>query len=154
MPVVTRDEWLDIDGTPLATPAWEVIAGGLLPLLQGPDVRGSDRLLPGVPGVIAYKRRATVTKRVIPLVIFADTDVEGEPYADSMEGLVANIDYLRANVSDPTGVGDGTRTATLHLKDGSTRSGPVHVEALELGGDDDQGVRAVLQLSLPEGALV
>jgi hypothetical protein len=154
VPVVTRSEWLDIDGTPLATPAWEVPAGGLLGLIQGPDVRGSDRLIPGVAGVRRYKRRATVSKRSVPLVIWGTFDLEGVAHADHAEGLVANIDYLRANVADPIGTGDGTRTATLHLKDGSTRTGPVHVETMELGGDsEDAYVRAVLNLSLPLGAL-
>lgn len=153
MPLITRSEWLDIDDIPFATPAGEVRAGGLLPLLQGPDVRGSNRIIPGAGGVRRNPRRATESRRAIPLVIFADTDPEGVPHADPAIGLVANIDYYRA-VTDPTGVGDGTRTATVHLKDGSTRSGPVHVEALELGGDDNQGVLAVLVLTLPDGALV
>lgn len=153
MPLITRSEYLEIDGVPLATPAWEVAAGGLLPLLQGPAIRGTDRLLPGVPGVKARKRRATVTLRSVPMKIFVDVDLDGDPYDDPAEGLTANVDYLRANVADPTNIGDGTRTATLHLKDGSTRSGAVHVESLELGGDDENAVLAVLTLSIPGGAL-
>lgn len=151
-PVITRSEWLDIDGVPLATPAWEVAAGGLLPLLQGPDVRGGDRIIPG-GDAIPYLRRSTITKRSVPMVIFGAYDHEGTVHADHAVGLVANITYLRANVSDPTGVGDGTRTATLHLKSGATRTGPVHVESLELGGDDENAVLAILTLSLPNGAL-
>lgn len=150
-PVITSNEWLEIDGTPLATPAWHVADGGLLPLIQGPDVRGTDRVIPLGPAV-PYRRRPTVTKRAIPLVIFGVFDLEGVAHPSEAEGLVANVDYLRANVSDPTELGDGTRTATLHLL-GGTRTGPVHVESLELGGDGETSIRAVLTLSLPNGAL-
>jgi len=150
--VITRYPHLEINGVPLATPAWE--ASDLNSLLQGPDQRGSDRLLPGASGVRPYKRRATVSKRSVRLVIFGDYDREGVAYADPFAGLVANIDYLRLNVSDPTGTGDGTRTAILRLSAVSAKTGSVHVEGLELSDDDPPTVRAVLMLSLPTGALV
>lgn len=150
--VITRYPHLEIDGVPLATPAWEAM--DLHGLLQGADQRGSDRLLPGASGVRAYKRRPTVSKRPVRLVIFGDYDREGVAYADPFLGLVANIDYLRANVADPTGTGDGTRTAVLRLTALSSKTGPVHVEGLELSDDDPPTVRGVLMLSLPAGALV
>jgi hypothetical protein len=152
VPLIILDEWLDIDGTPLATPAWHVAAGGLYPLLQGPDVRGSDREVPAGPPR-RYPRRAKITRRSVPLVIFGADDLDGNAHPSTAQGLRINIDYLRANVADPTGVGDGTRTATVHLLGGVTRTGPVHVEGLELGGEDENFVKAVLHLSLPLGAL-
>lgn len=151
MPLITSTEYLDIGGVPLATPAWHVAAGGLLPLIQGPDVRGSDRIVP-LGAAVPYRRRATVTKRAIPMVILGALDLDGVAHPSEARGLVANVAYLRANVTDPTGVGDGTRVATLHLL-GGNRTGPVHVESFELGGDGETSILAVLTLSLPNGAL-
>ena len=148
---VTRAEYLEIDGVPLATPAWEIV--DLSPLWQPADVRGSDRLIPGAAGVKPYRRRRTVSKRSLPMIVYGFEDLDGVAYADVREGLETNLDYLRANVVDPTNVGDGTRTAVLHLPSGSTRTGSVHVEGFELGTAGPTSIRAVLTLSIPEGVL-
>lgn len=149
MPTVTRSPYVDIDGVPLATPAWEVL--DLAPLLAGPDQRGSDVLIPGAAGVLPQPRRATVSKRSLPMVVYGDYDQDGAAVADGAAGLIANLDHLRANVTDPTGVGDGTRTLTLHLTGGATRTCPVHVEGMDLGDEGVPAVRAVLRLSFPSG---
>lgn len=151
MPAPTRVEFLTIDGVPLPCPAWEVRS--LLPLWQGPALRGGDRLLPGVVGVKPYRRRATVTTKTLELTIYGDVDPDGAPNADVRAGLEANVDYLRANVADPTNLGDGTRTAVLHLPSGATRTGAVHVLALDLGELGPTSVRATLDLSIPGGVL-
>jgi hypothetical protein len=122
-------------------------------LMQGPDVRGADRLIPGAAGVRPYPRRATVTKRVLELSVWGDADHDGAPHEDGPEmGLEANLAFLRLNVADPTNVGDGTRTATLLLPSGDERSGPVHIEGFEFAIDGDYA-RAALTLSIPGGVL-
>ncbi len=83
-------------------------------LWLGPDVRGEDLMIPGRPGRIAFPRRADVTERQLPMVIDGRFDVSGNEFAgNEFEGLLQNIEYLRANVVDPTGVGDGTRAISL-----------------------------------------
>lgn len=154
MPVITRTEYLEINGVPLATPAWEIV--DLSPLWEGAEVRGADRLLPGVIGVRPYRRRATVTVKALRMVIYGDKNLDGVVQADVRLGLWNNIAYLRTNVVDPTNVGNGTRTAILRAPGGITRSGPVHVlSPLKLGADlGPTSVRAVLELSIPGGVLV
>lgn len=151
MPAPTRAEYLTIDGVPIPCPAWE--AKSLLPLWQGPDVRGSDRRIPGAAGVKPYRRRADVSTRTLELVIYGFEDPDGNPNADVREGLEANVFYFRSTIADPTGAGDGTRTAVLHLPSGATKTGPVHVVSFDLGELGPTSVRATLDLSLPEGAL-
>lgn len=148
---ITSDEYLEIDGVPLATFAWKVV--DLSPLWEGPDVRGGDRLIPGAAGVRAYPRRATVSQRSLPMLVFGAVDQDGAPYPDPREGLETNFEYLRTNVADPTNLGAGTRVAVLHLPSGATRTADVHVEALRPGPLGPSSMRAVLTLSIPGGVL-
>lgn len=148
---VTSDEYLEIDGVPLHTHAWRIV--DLAPLQQGAARRGADRKVPGAPGVRAYPRRANVTVHALEMFVFGHLDEDGAPHADPREGLEENVAYLRANVTDPTNVGDGTRTAVLHLPSGATRQAPVHVEGFELAALGPVAFAAVLTLSIPEGAL-
>lgn len=92
------DEYLEIDGVALDTPAW--IVTDLGPLWEPADVRGGDRLIPGAAGVRSYQRRATVTRKALAMSIFGDVDQAGTPQADVRAGLWANVAYLRANVVD------------------------------------------------------
>ncbi len=149
--VITRDEWLEIDGIPLATPAWEIT--DLSELLNGPDVRGSDRVLPGVAGVVALRRRVTVSVRTLPMVIYGDRDWNGDSYEDGHDGVETNLAYLVDNLCIPTDTGDGTLPAVLYLIGGGVRTADVHVlspihTATELG---PAGLRATLDLSIPAG---
>lgn len=148
---ITAAEYLEIDGVPLFTYGWETV--DLSELWAGGDVRGTDRLIPGAAGVRPYPRRTTVSIRSVPMVVYGHTDADGVPYADVRAGLEANLDFLRANVTDPTNVGDGTRTATLHLPSGATRTGDVHVVGFSLSPVGPAAVRAVLSLSIPGGVL-
>lgn len=145
-------EKLTIDGVDFPIEwAWDVL--NLWVLWRGPATRGNDRRLPGVPGVKPYRRRATVSKRTLELVVFGFRDPTGAPYADVREGLEANLDFLRANVTDPTNIGDGTRTAVLELPSGATRTGPIHIEDFDVAGLGPTSVKATMDISLPEGAL-
>lgn len=113
--------------------AWGVIGdergeGGLVKLWVDYDVRGEDRLLPGATGVIPYRRRMTVTRHDLRLLVVGDVDGQtGAPVADSRSGLRANLEYLRANVFAPVASTSGTRAATLTVPGGATRSADIHV---------------------------
>lgn len=152
MPVITHAEYLAINAVPLATPAWVIT--DLTPLWEGAEVRGDDRLLPGVAGVKKYRRRATVTRKALPMLVFGQFDQDGNAYADPRAGLWTNIAYLRTNVVDPTNIGDGTREAVLHGPGGVTVSGDVHViSPLKLTILGTITMRAVLEISIPGGVL-
>lgn len=165
MPLITRDEWLEIDGIPLATPAWEIL--DLSPLEDAAAQRGQDRLIPGAAGVIPFPRRKTVTVRSLQMVILGTFDQEGvatcatgdgsgEAYREAVRiRRAANKDYLVDNLVTPPGTADGTRAAVLNRVDGSTWSADVHVIGpMQLAPIGWLGYRAVLTLSIPTGELV
>ena len=145
---ITQAEHLEINSVPLATPAWSL--ANLFVMWSGPATRGQDRLIPGTTGALSNPRRPTVTSRTLLLDIFGDRDWEGASNADPRDGLWRNIAHLRANVTDP----GGDVTATLHLPDGTTVSGPVHIESFELGGDlGPHAARAAIDITILHGAL-
>lgn len=146
-----RTEYLEVDGTSLATYAWEIV--DLSPLWSSAKVRGADKRIPGAAGVRRYRRRRDVTTRSLPMVIVGTVDQDGVAYADARSGLRANLDVLEANVVAPTNIGDGTRTAILHQV-GDTKTGPIHVLGLDVGPLGPSGARAVLEISIPGGKLL
>lgn len=145
---------LTIGGVAMNTPAWTVL--NLSVLWSPADQRGSDRLIPGAAGVVAYPRRATVTRHSLQMLISGTHDRTGSAAANAFTGLQVNIDYLLANVVNPTGVGDGTRSAVLTMPDGTTRTEPVHVVGLEVSDvvGNATWARAVLELSIPSGRII
>lgn len=151
------------DGVPLHGLAWTM--PDLFDLYLGSDVRGEDRIISKLPGAIPHKRRRTTTRHSLPLTICSDVLGEtgaawaGDPWA----GIIANIDYLRANVIDPTNVGDGTRNWVLVVPGQANRTAKVHAERLVRGqlgqgtqqdGADGVIMRATLEISLPFGAFI
>lgn len=145
---------LTIDGVLLNTPAWDCT--DLTTLWVEATVRGGDRLLPGVPGVIPYRRRLDVTTYALPMLISGDVDQDGTDYPNAWVGLETNMDVLWSDVVAPTNTGDGTRPAVLTMPSGLERTADVHVLGLRVssavGASTDHAlVRAVLQLSVPAG---
>lgn len=123
---------LAIDGVDMNRPAFAVIGdengnGGLVQLWADFDVRGEDRLLPGVTGFLAYPRRITVKRFDLRLLVVGDVDQTGAPTADSLIGLQNNLEYIRANVLAPVVSSTGTRAGVLTLPSAATRSASVHV---------------------------
>lgn len=151
---------LTIGGVSMNTPAWSVQGddtgqGGLLALWIYTEQRGEDRLIPGVAGVIPYRRRETVTRHDLRLLVVGDVDQAGTPYADATEGLATNLAYLESNVIQPTNATDGTRAATLSVPGLSARSANIHVLGLvpqrhHLGSSAAIFV-GTLQISIPAG---
>jgi hypothetical protein len=123
---------LTISGIDMNRSAWAVLGdergeGGLVRLWFEFDVRGEDRILPGVTGVIAYQRRITAKRHDLRTLVVGDVDQAGNPVADPAIGLENNLEYLRANVLAPVATSTGTRAAVLTLPSGATRTADVHV---------------------------
>jgi len=141
---------LAIGGVAMLTTAWTIPSLALL--YDDSDVRGDDRLLPGAIGIKPMRRRATATRHSLPLLVtgyVTGSDVVvAAPYAQ----LGVNLRYLRTNVSRPTNIGDGTRTAVLTLPDGTVITQNIHV--LGMHGDLLPGAlwSGTLELSDPTGA--
>jgi hypothetical protein len=142
---------LTISSVPMNGPAWKVL--NLYVLQQPADQRGDDRLIPGSAGVLPLRRRDTVTRHSLQMLISGTHDRTGAAVADKFEGLQANVDYLIANVVVPTGATDGTRSAVLTMPDGTTRTEPIHVIGMQFGdlSLDGSWMKAVLEISIPSG---
>lgn len=147
----TRDGTLSIDGVAMQRLAFAVL--DLWPLLDGPDQRGEDTRIPGRPGVLSNPRRADSTTRVLRMVIDGTYDLDGELAADPRTQVLETVLWLRENVADPTYSDDGTRTATIVLRNGTTLAGAVTVGPLRLGEQSGPVARASLQITMPEGTL-
>ena len=128
------------------TPLWAVF-----------DVRGQDRRVPGVNGVVPYRRRFDVTEHGLDIVILGDADKDGNANADAWIGLQENIDYLRDNVIDPPNVpGSGLKLGRLVMPSGEQRYASIHVLGLTLSqtqgiGNEHAFVLGTLNISIPRG---
>lgn len=123
---------LTIDSVDMNRPAWAVIGdergeGGLVQLWADFDVRGEDRILPSATGVIAYPRRITAKRFDLRLLVVGDVDQAGAPTADSLIGLQANLEVIRSSVLAPVVSSTGTRSATLLMPSGGSRTAAIHV---------------------------
>lgn len=131
--------------------------GGLSQFLTLADQRGEDRILPGTPGVIANRRRLTVTKLSIRLVVVGDILWNGTTPSTPKIGLFTNLKYIYDNVVAPTGTGDGTRAVTVVLPGPFTGSGTAHITRMDtvtqkLSEDSGPAVwEGQLGVSIPAG---
>src|SRR5436305_11139291 len=152
MPVApTPVEYLRLAAIPMSNPGF--IINDLSQLLDGPDQRGTDRILPGAVGVVAFPRRITISKRQCPMTIYGDHDTSGNDTADQCAGLEANITWLIQNVLAIPGTSDGCRAGYLHLA-GGVVLGPKRVRVLsplQLGAYGPRNQRGVLSLEFPSG---
>lgn len=152
--VITSPEWLEIDGVPLSTPAWETTEAS--ELWSSGDVRGNDLIIPGAAGVRPYPRRPTVTPATIELSVVGDTAPDGTAQPEPRAGLAANCALLEALVG-PNGIdADGTRLAVLHYAPGGPapdRRGRVHVLRVRFARQGPDYATGQLELSIPAGAL-
>lgn len=158
------DGTLVIGGVSMNCPAWMVGAdetgdGGLLSLITTTSQRGSDRILPGAAGVIAYPRRKTVTEHEFRIVVIGEVDRFGALAVDHNAQLVANLQYIVANVVDPVGTGDGTRAATYTPPGSAPLTADIHVVglvqtsyALAVATGDKAIWEGRLLISIPEGS--
>jgi hypothetical protein len=149
MTVITRDWYLEINGVPLATPAWEI--PDLSILLDSPSLRGSDVLLP-LAGFRGYRRRPSLTVLTFALDVQGDVDEDGAPTADGLTGVVEHMEYLTTALGYAEATGDGTVPAIFHR--GSLPALGADVHFLGFKGSQKQGtflVRTTFDISIPAG---
>ena len=153
MPVITRDEYLEINDVPLATPAWEVL--DLSPLWDVAGFRGDDRLIPQRDGEKPLRRRIAAMRVQVPLIVYGDADQDGMPYSEGRAGLRANLVYLEEAFMVPNlSNADGTWPLVLHLPAGETLSGDCIVNPpLQLAPKSPTTVLCVLDIKIPAGVL-
>lgn len=129
--------------------------GGLSQFLTLADQRGEDRILPGTAGVIPNKRRLTVTKLSIRLVVVGDILYDGSTPSTPKIGLFTNLKYIYDNVVVPTGTGDGTRAVTVVLPGPFTGTGTAHITRMDTVtqklADDGAVWEGQLGISIPAG---
>lgn len=142
---------LTIDGLLMHRPAFAVV--DVTPLWEGPEQRGDDLTIPGRPGALANPRRADKSKRQLRMLIDGRYDVAGTEVGDPIANLYVVRTYLRTHVSDPTNLGDGTRALVLTVPSGPTLHGSAHL-SITFGSQAGPVMRALLEVSLPDGALV
>lgn len=144
------EQYLELAGVPLSTPAWELL--NIEALLSGPATRGSNVILPGASGVRPRRRRATARTVTLELSVTGSFGPDGVKYDDPVLGLLTNLELLRA-ITDPSADNNSVITATLHWK-GASRTGGVQVENFEVGKHDGPtDVPATIDLTILSGAL-
>lgn len=152
MPQITDPTWLEVNGIPLATPAWRIT--DLSPLLDDGPVRGADLVMPLAEGARPYRRRRTVRVVTLPMDIFGDADIEGDPTPDAVQGAINNVIWLSGNlgIGEDAANDDGTVTAVWHLPNAAQLFAHVHVLGLLGTTDVAPGIlRTTLDLSFPHG---
>lgn len=153
MPQITDPTYLEVNGVPLATPAWRIT--DLSPLLDLGPFKGGNKSLPlATGGDRPYPRRKRTVTRTLPMDIFGDFDIEGEDESDPVQGVINHMIYLAQNLgaADDATNEDGTVEAVWHLPNSSLLFAHVHVEGLLGTTDVAPGVlRTTLDLSFPYG---
>lgn len=157
----TVDGNLTLNGIPMKTRAWT--CPDLTPLWLPATLRGEDRLLPFVDGVVPYKRRRTVTQYALDFRIAGISDQAGNlPTGGQGNGpeefaqLESNLDYLRQNVLDPEASpnADGTIPGVLTMPSGEVRTANVHVLGFSVSTRVAHVLQGVLDLSVPQGSFM
>ena len=144
---------LTIGGVPMNCAAWRV--ENLYELWLPATQRGTDRdrVRPGVNGRLPRRRRVDVTTRSLQMTVIGGFNHLGVAHPSMFIGMQANVDYLVANVVNPPNTVTGTRSATLTMPDGTTRTKDIHVQGMEFGSMHRQAREATLtiEISIPEG---
>lgn len=145
---------LSIDGFPMNTAAWRV--ENLYELWLPAAQRGQDIIRPGIDGAWPVRRLRAVTRRSLQMFISGEVDALGVPFANPYQGMHANLTTFRQGLVDPTGLGDGTREATLTDPFGVLWVADVHLTGMEVS-EMRRNARycyAVVELSIPAGEFV
>lgn len=144
----------------MKTRAWT--CPDLTPLWMPTAVRGYDRLIPGAAGVIAFRRRRTVTQYALDFRVSGISDMDGKITGgtgngpEEFEQLEYNLDYLRLNVIDPRTVPnvDGTVPGVLTMPSGEIRNANVHVLGFTVNARVAHILQGVLDISIPDGGFI
>jgi hypothetical protein len=147
----THDEYLAIDGVPLSTPAWST--EDIASLIDGPDVRGNDIVVPTRAGAVARRRVLDARRLSLPIAVTGVVDSDNIPFDDVREGLQANLDELKRVLSPNTATLDGTRLLEW-VRPNEVRSARVHISpAVSMRSLGTSAVRMVVNITIPGGVL-
>lgn len=149
-----RHGQLTVDGTlPLQTSCTRCT--DLTQLLDFGDLTDDDVAVSGEPGFATNPVFFNGLRRTLSLIILGSVDKDGTPYDDNVDGFLSNYHWIRTNLGDPTGTGDGTRALTLSWGsfDDQTavgRIGPTKLTSLIGPGK----MTATIDVWLPHGPFV
>lgn len=147
----TREEYVEIGGLVLASPAWECV--DLSALYDAPPVRGDDVLVPYHEGAIPFRRIIGPRRVVLPLVVYGELDREGAGQ-EYRVGLRDNLDALKRELARPGQSGDGTKLLRHVFGDGEVRQAACHViPPLQVGAFSPASVRCTIDVVIPGGVL-
>lgn len=112
------------------------------------DMRGQDKVIPGVPGTRALPRRRTSTQYTVPIVVTGDKTSTGAPSS------LAPTEQVAVNLAWLVGLLCTGSLVAIQVTIGSTSvSGWAFVESIRpTDGADDWAV-ADLTVTVPEGRL-
>jgi hypothetical protein len=139
-----------IAGVDCHTPAWTLTNSHLL-RDPAPKERSNVKLA-GVDGRLG--RQSTKDQRTVGLEFYVVGDVDrlGVPHDDPLEGVEANINYLRDNMYEATEDQFGSVVCTVTAADGTVYDGPIQLD--DFVSPPGIGARWVfIQATLPDGYL-
>src|SRR5690606_41635724 len=124
--MIVLPEWLVIGGEPWATRA--IVHVDLLPLRAVPT-RGSNVLVPGIPGVIPNPRRITELDAVVEWRVRGDWAPNRAAHPDPGAGLDANLAYYAGRLLGSLDPAPGLTPVEYHLAAGRVRVADVQPAA-------------------------
>lgn len=149
LPVNPKRGSLVVDGIDLMSSRYMIQNLGVLHGLG--QIRGGDRIIPGVAGVTPLRRRRTGTRHDLNLFVCGDDDGDGAVFADAQAGLTSNLNVLLNDVADES-LTPITRTAVWTPWGDTAKTFPIVVEGFEIGDPiNPSTVRTVLSILLPNG---
>src|SRR5688500_16805852 len=141
------DEYLSIESIDFATHAYWIES--LAPLFNVTKV-GTDRDLPGLPGVRPYRRKTTRLSVSLVVHVIGDVDVDGVPSTDPRATLYEHLRAIEAAVLVDVATVPGTLTAVWSEPSGE-RTAEVTVEGWTVRPDGYASATCTLDLSIPNG---
>jgi len=148
---VTATEYIDIDGVPLSTPAWETL--NFDELNSGVETRGENLIIPRRPG--AFIRPRIIDQKIvnIPIIIYGNKAPDGSTYGNAREGLQTNIDLLKAALFNPYQPNDFTRLLTYHRSTTDLEAVCQTKPNLDLERLSPTTARGIITIEIPNGVL-
>ena len=140
-----------LDGESLNRDAWAIL--NVFTLWRPAATIGDDIVITHRDGVLARRRRKTVTKATLEMLVIGDCDPDGMPNVDRNIGLEENWWWLQTNVFEPVVSSTGLQELVLTLPSGATRTGHIHVESAEPGATISGALTVAVEISLPYGRL-
>lgn len=133
---------LSINGLPMQNPAWCVL--NCLPMVAKTTVRGGDVVIPGTAGRLPVEREVDAASHSLPMAISGWRNYVNGVYANPWNGLQQNIATLNTLV--------GHNYFCPMIIGGMTLYANLIVEGIIIGSNVGPVARAVLNVTLPDGA--